>query len=58
VREASMAALLQPFGAPPQQVVAVGLVWQTILYASGFIGFLVQARVTASRRGAPAKASL
>jgi len=58
VREASMAALLQPFGAPPQQVVAVGLVWQTILYASGFIGFLVQALVTASRRGAPVKASL
>jgi len=58
VREASMAALLQPFGAPPQQVVAVGLVWQTILYASGFIGFLVQALVSASRRGAPVKASL
>ena len=42
VREASMAALLTPFGADPAQVVAIGLVWQSVLYVSGFIGFLVQ----------------
>lgn len=42
VREASMAALLVPFGADPAQVVAIGLVWQSVLYASGLIGFLVQ----------------
>lgn len=42
VREASMAALMQPFGAPAGQVIAVGLVWQTLLYASGALGALVQ----------------
>jgi hypothetical protein len=31
-----------PFGADPAQVVAIGLVWQSVLYVSGFIGFLVQ----------------
>lgn len=42
VREASMAALLVPFGADPAQVVAIGLVWQSVLYASGLMGFLLQ----------------
>ena len=42
VREASMAALLVPFGADPAQVVAIGLVWQSVLYVSGLIGLLVQ----------------
>lgn len=41
VREASLAALLSPLGAPPAQVVAVGLVWQSILFASGFLGAAV-----------------
>ena len=50
VRESSMAALLVPFGADPAQVVAIGLVWQSVLYASGLIGFLVQLK-----RPAPAK---
>lgn len=44
VREASMAGLLLPFGADPGQVVAIGLIWQSVLYASGAIGFLVQLR--------------
>ena len=44
VREASMAGLLRPFGADPGQVVAIGLIWQSVLYASGAIGFLVQLR--------------
>jgi uncharacterized membrane protein YbhN (UPF0104 family) len=43
VREASLAALFQPFGAAPGLVVAVGLIWQTILYASGVLGILVGA---------------
>ena len=47
VREASMAALLVPFGADPAQVVAIGLVWQSVLYASGLIGFLFQLQRTA-----------
>ncbi len=44
VREASMAGLLKPFGADPGQVIAIGLIWQSVLYASGLIGFLVQLR--------------
>lgn len=44
VREASMAGLLKPFGADPGQVIAIGLIWQSVLYASGAIGFLVQMR--------------
>ena len=43
MREASTAGLLAPFGAEPARVIAVGLIWQTVLYASGLIGLLVQA---------------
>jgi uncharacterized protein (TIRG00374 family) len=50
VREASMAGLLSPFGADPAQVVAIGLVWQSVLYASGLIGFLVQMRRPAAAK--------
>ena len=53
VREASMAGLLKPFGADPGQVIAIGLIWQSVLYASGAIGFLVQLR-----RPAPEKMAL
>jgi glycosyltransferase 2 family protein len=53
VREASMAALLVPFGADPAQVVAIGLVWQSVLYVSGLIGLLVQLQ-----RPAPAKLTM
>jgi uncharacterized protein (TIRG00374 family) len=42
VREAAMARLLAPFGADPAQVIAIGLIWQTVLYASGLIGVLAQ----------------
>lgn len=44
VREASMAGLLRPFGANPAEVVAIGLIWQSLLYVSGLIGFLIQLR--------------
>ncbi|MDQ4421048.1 lysylphosphatidylglycerol synthase transmembrane domain-containing protein [Sphingobium sp. DEHP117] len=43
LREASMAALLQPFGVNTGAVIAIGLIWQTVLYASGILGLLVQA---------------
>jgi len=38
VREAGLAALLAPFGASAAIVVAVGLIWQTVLIAGGLIG--------------------
>ena len=37
-----MASLLAPFGADPAQVIAIGLIWQTVLYASGLIAVLAQ----------------
>ncbi len=43
VREASLAAIMAPFGADPAQVVASGLVWQAVLYVSGAIGAVVLA---------------
>lgn len=53
VREGSTAILLQPFGADPAQVIAVGLIWQTLLYASGLIGLVIQAAwKPAAREGA------
>ena len=42
VREAVMASLLAPFGADVGQVIAIGLIWQTVLYASGLIGVMAQ----------------
>ena len=42
LREAVMASLMAPFGANPAQVIAIGLIWQTVLYASGLIGVLAQ----------------
>ena len=50
VREASMAGLMKPFGADPGQVIAIGLIWQSVLYASGAIGFLVQMRRPAQEK--------
>ena len=38
VREASLAALLAPLGAEPTKVVAVGLLWQAILFTTGILG--------------------
>lgn len=38
VREASLAGLLAPFGAAPASIVAIGLLWQTLLFATGLIG--------------------
>jgi len=38
VREAALAALLVPFGAPAVLTVAVGLIWETIVITGGLIG--------------------
>lgn len=56
VREAAMSRLLAPFGADPAQVIAIGLIWQTILYASGLIGVLAQLawKPTTEKAAAPA----
>lgn len=55
VREASMAALLRPFGANAGDVIAVGLIWQTVLYASGIIGIIIQSFFSGGTEAAPAK---
>lgn len=55
VREASLAALLVPFGADAAEVVASGLVWQAVLYASGAIGALVLAFSGVRLRPKPAE---
>ena len=41
VREASMAALLQPFGADAHTVIAASLLWQCVLWSAGALGGFV-----------------
>ncbi len=41
VREASLAALMVPMSADPVKVVAVGLLWQAVLFAAGILGGLM-----------------
>jgi uncharacterized membrane protein YbhN (UPF0104 family) len=66
VREAALAALLLPFGAPAALSVAVGLVWQTVIYSGGLLSGLLAfaarrveahstARHRAIRESAPAR---
>lgn len=43
LREATLAALLTPFGADAAVIVAAGLMWQAVLFAAGGIGALVLA---------------
>jgi uncharacterized membrane protein YbhN (UPF0104 family) len=53
VREAALAALLAPFGAPPVRTVAVGLVWETIVISGGLLSGLLTmllARLSPQRR--------
>ena len=52
VREASLAGLLAPLGADPATVVAVGLLWQSVLLATGLAGGLVLLLVGRNRGGA------
>lgn len=41
VREAALAALLLPFGAPAALTVAAGLLWQTIIHTNGLLSALI-----------------
>lgn len=41
LREASLATILAPFGAPSGLVVAAGLAWQVVLFVTGALGALV-----------------
>ncbi len=73
VREAALAALLAPFGAPAALTVAVGLAWQTIIITGGLMAGLLtlgsqrmlareradaQAAASASPHAAPASHSM
>jgi hypothetical protein len=51
-----MARLMEPFGVSPAKTIAIGLIWQTILYASGLIGVLAQViwKPAPAKIGAPA----
>ncbi len=40
LREAALVAFLKPFGAAPAPVVAAGLLWEAVLFAGGFVGWL------------------
>lgn len=50
VREASLAALLTPFGVPAAVSVVCSLLWQTVLIAGGLLGGLVWLVLQRSRR--------
>lgn len=50
VREASLAALLLPFGVPPARAVVCSLLWQTVLIGGGLLGGLAWAVLARTRR--------
>jgi uncharacterized membrane protein YbhN (UPF0104 family) len=50
VREASLAALLLPFGVPMARSVVCSLLWQTVLIAGGLLGGLVWLVLRRSRQ--------
>lgn len=50
VREASLAALLLPFGVPVAQSVVCSLLWQTVLIAGGLLGGLIWLVLHRTRR--------
>ncbi len=52
VRESSLAALLVPFGAEAAEVIASGLVWQAVMFATGALGALILA-LSGGRFGGP-----
>jgi len=57
VREASLAALLAPLGADPAKVVAVGLLWQAVIFATGILGGLMLLLTSKRRHSAGADSS-
>ena len=50
VREASLAMLMAPLGADPAKVVAVGLMWQAVLFAAGMLGGIMLLLTTRMKR--------
>jgi uncharacterized membrane protein YbhN (UPF0104 family) len=59
VREAALAALLVPFGAPAALTVAVGLLWQTIIISGSLLsGLLALAAGRLSARASLAPAAV
>jgi uncharacterized membrane protein YbhN (UPF0104 family) len=56
VREAALAALLLPFGAPAALSVAAGLVWQTVIYTGGLLSGLVALAARHAERRSTARA--
>ncbi len=52
VREAALAAFMRPFGASASVVVAVGLLWETILVAGGLVGWITTLALPSLRRAA------
>ena len=60
VREAALAALLAPFGAPAAVTVAVGILWETIMISGGLLSGLVAVvagRITARAAEQPGAVS-
>lgn len=51
VREASLAAILLPFGVPAARAVVCSLLWQTVLIVGGLAGGLVWLVLSRRRRG-------
>lgn len=58
VREAALAAFMRPFGVPAGVVVAVGLLWETVLFAGGLVGWITTLVVPAARVSAGEKAAI
>jgi uncharacterized membrane protein YbhN (UPF0104 family) len=53
VREAALVALLTPFGAPREAVLASGILWQAVLAASGIIGLVITQSLQRTTSAAP-----
>ena len=53
LREATLAGLMVPFGASGAEVVAAGLAWQAVLFATGILGAIVLALSGFSLRANP-----
>ncbi len=57
VREAALAAFMRPFAVSSGAVIAVGLLWETILVAGGLIGWTITTFVTAPNQESRAAAA-
>jgi hypothetical protein len=52
IREAALVAFLRPYGAPTTPVFAAGLLWQSVLFAGGLVGWLAGTAVRTPQRQA------